>query len=210
MGIPKGCAGIIWEDPGGKETENTGLESSRMVLEDGMAGGRQERVPKAGFGHHGSIPGHSRGMGCAIRTEIQPGNFVGIRPHLHCWKFLVGAKVGGELFSHLHHVFPSSQGWEYGITIPPERKPKAWVPAEKMFHTHRRRRWVRLRRRDLEHMEAMRKVGKGDTGSGCGPVPPGGCPALAGSAFPWKLGGAHHGFPRKTPYSQGWRIFQRD
>ncbi|XP_031964218.1 dysferlin isoform X9 [Corvus moneduloides] len=49
------------------------------------------------------------------------------------------------------------KGWEYGITIPPERKPKAWVPAEKMFHTHRRRRWVRLRRCDLEHMEAMRK-----------------------------------------------------
>ncbi|XP_066173632.1 dysferlin isoform X8 [Sylvia atricapilla] len=49
------------------------------------------------------------------------------------------------------------KGWEYGITIPPERKPKAWVPAEKMFHTNRRRRWVRLRRRDLEHMEAVRK-----------------------------------------------------
>uniref|UniRef100_A0A8C3QBS1 Dysferlin n=1 Tax=Geospiza parvula TaxID=87175 RepID=A0A8C3QBS1_GEOPR len=49
------------------------------------------------------------------------------------------------------------KGWEYGITIPPERKPKAWVPAEKMFHTHRRRRWVRLRRRDPEHVEAVRK-----------------------------------------------------
>ncbi|XP_074396812.1 dysferlin isoform X5 [Zonotrichia albicollis] len=49
------------------------------------------------------------------------------------------------------------KGWEYGITIPPERKPKAWVPAEKMFHTNRRRRWVRLRRRDLEHMGAGRK-----------------------------------------------------
>uniref|UniRef100_A0A803VSF5 Dysferlin n=1 Tax=Ficedula albicollis TaxID=59894 RepID=A0A803VSF5_FICAL len=49
------------------------------------------------------------------------------------------------------------KGWEYGITIPPERKPKAWVPAEKMFHTNRRRRWVRLRRRDLEHLEATRK-----------------------------------------------------
>ncbi|XP_032915721.1 dysferlin isoform X6 [Catharus ustulatus] len=49
------------------------------------------------------------------------------------------------------------KGWEYGITIPPERKPKAWVPAEKMFHTHRRRRWVRLRRRDLERMESVRK-----------------------------------------------------
>uniref|UniRef100_A0A663N8N5 Dysferlin n=1 Tax=Athene cunicularia TaxID=194338 RepID=A0A663N8N5_ATHCN len=51
------------------------------------------------------------------------------------------------------------KGWEYGITIPPDRKPKAWVPAEKMYHTNRRRRWVRLRRRDLAQMEAMRKVG---------------------------------------------------
>uniref|UniRef100_A0A493TI26 Dysferlin n=1 Tax=Anas platyrhynchos platyrhynchos TaxID=8840 RepID=A0A493TI26_ANAPP len=49
------------------------------------------------------------------------------------------------------------KGWEYGITIPPDRKPKAWVPAEKMYHTNRRRRWVRLRRRDLAQMEAMRK-----------------------------------------------------
>uniref|UniRef100_A0A8C8EFT9 Dysferlin n=1 Tax=Otus sunia TaxID=257818 RepID=A0A8C8EFT9_9STRI len=45
------------------------------------------------------------------------------------------------------------KGWEYGITIPPDRKPKAWVPAEKMYHTNRRRRWVRLRRRDLAQME---------------------------------------------------------
>uniref|UniRef100_A0A8C4XTU6 Dysferlin n=1 Tax=Falco tinnunculus TaxID=100819 RepID=A0A8C4XTU6_FALTI len=49
------------------------------------------------------------------------------------------------------------KGWEYGITIPPDRKPKSWVPAEKMYHTNRRRRWVRLRRRDLAQMEAMRK-----------------------------------------------------
>ncbi|RMC01309.1 hypothetical protein DUI87_22097 [Hirundo rustica rustica] len=65
--------------------------------------------------------------------------------------------AGGRLFSRVQQAFPSSRGWEYGITIPPERKPKAWVPAEKMFHTNRRRRWVRLRRRDLEHMEAVRK-----------------------------------------------------
>ncbi|XP_030306340.1 dysferlin isoform X6 [Calypte anna] len=49
------------------------------------------------------------------------------------------------------------KGWEYGITIPPERRPKAWVPAEKMYHTNRRRRWVRLRRRDPAQLEAMRK-----------------------------------------------------
>ncbi|XP_060103205.1 dysferlin [Heteronotia binoei] len=49
------------------------------------------------------------------------------------------------------------RGWEYGITIPPDHKPKAWVPAEKMYHTNRRRRWVRLRRRDLTQMEALKK-----------------------------------------------------
>nr|XP_033809300.1 dysferlin isoform X2 [Geotrypetes seraphini] len=48
-------------------------------------------------------------------------------------------------------------GWEYGITIPPDRKPKSWVPAEKMYHTNRSRRWVRLRRRDLKQMEALKK-----------------------------------------------------
>ncbi|KAF5917931.1 hypothetical protein HPG69_019737, partial [Diceros bicornis minor] len=49
------------------------------------------------------------------------------------------------------------QGWEYSITIPPDRKPRHWVPAEKMYYTHRRRRWVRLRRRDLSQMEALKR-----------------------------------------------------
>ncbi|XP_061769069.1 dysferlin isoform X1 [Nerophis ophidion] len=49
------------------------------------------------------------------------------------------------------------QGWEYGNTIPPDRRPKSWVPAEKMYHTNRRRRWIRLRRRDQKKMEALRK-----------------------------------------------------
>ncbi|XP_057593481.1 myoferlin isoform X3 [Hippopotamus amphibius kiboko] len=40
------------------------------------------------------------------------------------------------------------RGWEYGITIPPDNKPKSWVAAEKMYHTHRRRRLVRKRRKD--------------------------------------------------------------
>ncbi|MBZ3887940.1 Dysferlin [Sciurus carolinensis] len=48
-------------------------------------------------------------------------------------------------------------GWEYSITIPPDRKPRHWVPAEKMYYTHRRRRWVRLRRRDLSQMEALKR-----------------------------------------------------
>lgn len=49
-------------------------------------------------------------------------------------------------------------GWEYGITLPPDRRPKSWVPSEKMYHTNRRRRWIRLRRRDMQKMEALRKV----------------------------------------------------
>ncbi|XP_062065628.1 dysferlin isoform X17 [Lepus europaeus] len=49
------------------------------------------------------------------------------------------------------------QGWEYSITLPADRKPRHWVPAEKMYYTHRRRRWVRLRRRDLSQMEALKK-----------------------------------------------------
>lgn len=55
-------------------------------------------------------------------------------------------------------------GWEYSITIPPDRKPKHWVPAEKMYYTHRRRRWVRLRRRDLSQMEALKRVSQGEVG----------------------------------------------
>ncbi|XP_069375162.1 dysferlin isoform X6 [Paralichthys olivaceus] len=49
------------------------------------------------------------------------------------------------------------QGWEYGIPIPPDRRPKSWVPAEKMYHTNRRRRWMRMRRRDQQKMDALRK-----------------------------------------------------
>uniref|UniRef100_H3D0Y8 Dysferlin, limb girdle muscular dystrophy 2B (autosomal recessive) n=1 Tax=Tetraodon nigroviridis TaxID=99883 RepID=H3D0Y8_TETNG len=49
------------------------------------------------------------------------------------------------------------QGWEYGITIPPDRRPKSWVPSEKMYHTNRRRRWIRMRRRDQKKMDALRK-----------------------------------------------------
>uniref|UniRef100_A0A3Q3N520 Dysferlin, limb girdle muscular dystrophy 2B (autosomal recessive) n=1 Tax=Labrus bergylta TaxID=56723 RepID=A0A3Q3N520_9LABR len=55
------------------------------------------------------------------------------------------------------------QGWEYGITIPPDRRPKSWVTAEKMYHTNRRRRWMRLRRRDQQKMEALRKQRPDDT-----------------------------------------------
>ncbi|CAF98669.1 unnamed protein product, partial [Tetraodon nigroviridis] len=39
------------------------------------------------------------------------------------------------------------QGWEYGITIPPDDKPKSWVAAEKMYHIHRRKRLIRQRKK---------------------------------------------------------------
>ncbi|XP_071371948.1 myoferlin isoform X1 [Centroberyx affinis] len=39
------------------------------------------------------------------------------------------------------------RGWEYGVTIPPDDKPKSWVAAEKMYHVHRRKRLIRPRRK---------------------------------------------------------------
>ncbi|XP_047668037.1 myoferlin isoform X1 [Tachysurus fulvidraco] len=39
------------------------------------------------------------------------------------------------------------RGWEYGITVPPDDKPSSWVAAEKMYHVHRRKRLVRLRKK---------------------------------------------------------------
>ncbi|XP_058050634.1 myoferlin-like [Ahaetulla prasina] len=40
-------------------------------------------------------------------------------------------------------------GWEYGIAIPPAEFPHSWNAAEKTYHTHRRRRWLRKRFRNL-------------------------------------------------------------
>lgn len=63
-----------------------------------------------------------------------------------------------------NRFYPQPLGWEYSITIPPDRKPKHWVPVEKMYYTHRRRRWVRLRRRDLSQMEALKRVSQWEVG----------------------------------------------
>ncbi|XP_069756648.1 myoferlin-like [Narcine bancroftii] len=41
-------------------------------------------------------------------------------------------------------------GWEYGIKIPPDDQCKSWVSTEKMYHTQRRRRWVRRRKKDSQ------------------------------------------------------------
>ncbi|XP_067092623.1 myoferlin [Osmerus mordax] len=39
------------------------------------------------------------------------------------------------------------KGWEYGVTIPPDDKPRSWGAAEKMYHVHRRKRLIRPRRK---------------------------------------------------------------
>ncbi|XP_061765119.1 myoferlin isoform X3 [Nerophis ophidion] len=55
------------------------------------------------------------------------------------------------------------QGWEYGLTIPPDDKPRSWVPAEKVYHVHRRRRLFRPRRRDTVPAGAtMERMDLGD------------------------------------------------
>ncbi|XP_034414037.1 myoferlin-like isoform X4 [Cyclopterus lumpus] len=58
------------------------------------------------------------------------------------------------------------QGWEYGVTIPPQDKPRSWVPAEKVYHTHRRRRLVRHRKRAA--LPAGAAVERRDQGDGEG------------------------------------------
>ncbi|CAB1338056.1 unnamed protein product [Coregonus sp. 'balchen'] len=54
------------------------------------------------------------------------------------------------------------KGWEYGITIPPDDKPKSWVPAEKMYHVHRRRRVIRPRKRTSAAGTTTEKRDQGD------------------------------------------------
>ncbi|KAK1166436.1 myoferlin isoform X3 [Acipenser oxyrinchus oxyrinchus] len=49
-------------------------------------------------------------------------------------------------------------GWEYGITIPPDSKPKSWVPAEKMYHIHRRKRMVRPRKKESKATTPSEKM----------------------------------------------------
>ncbi|KAG1936036.1 myoferlin [Pimephales promelas] len=54
------------------------------------------------------------------------------------------------------------KGWEYGVTIPPDDKPKSWVAAEKMYHVHRRRRMIRPRKRIPGVKTATDKKDAGD------------------------------------------------
>lgn len=39
-------------------------------------------------------------------------------------------------------------GWEYGVSVEAGDPSPAWHPKEEMYHTQRRRRWLRTRRRD--------------------------------------------------------------
>ncbi|MFT7807213.1 myoferlin isoform X3 [Arapaima gigas] len=54
------------------------------------------------------------------------------------------------------------RGWEYGVTIPPDDKPRSWVPAEKMYHVHRRRRMIRPRKKVAGAGVAVEKRDQGD------------------------------------------------
>ncbi|XP_044862554.1 myoferlin-like isoform X5 [Mauremys mutica] len=49
-------------------------------------------------------------------------------------------------------------GWEYGIGIPPTGTPRSWNAAEKTYHTHRRRRWLRRRCRDLNTQSQEQEI----------------------------------------------------
>ncbi|XP_051503504.1 myoferlin isoform X2 [Myxocyprinus asiaticus] len=49
------------------------------------------------------------------------------------------------------------KGWEYGVTIPPDDKPRSWSATEKMYHIHRRKRLVRPRRKTADSPTLERK-----------------------------------------------------
>uniref|UniRef100_A0A673HRT0 Myoferlin-like n=1 Tax=Sinocyclocheilus rhinocerous TaxID=307959 RepID=A0A673HRT0_9TELE len=53
------------------------------------------------------------------------------------------------------------KGWEYGVTIPPDDKPRSWVAAEKMYHIHRRKRLVRPRRKISDTPTTEKDIGDG-------------------------------------------------
>uniref|UniRef100_A0A3P8V2F0 Myoferlin n=1 Tax=Cynoglossus semilaevis TaxID=244447 RepID=A0A3P8V2F0_CYNSE len=54
------------------------------------------------------------------------------------------------------------KGWEYGVTIPPDDKPKSWVAAEKMYHIHRRKRHMRHRRKTSDKAATTARQEPGD------------------------------------------------
>ncbi|XP_031733793.1 myoferlin [Anarrhichthys ocellatus] len=54
------------------------------------------------------------------------------------------------------------KGWEYGVTIPPDEKPKSWVAAEKMYHVHRRKRLIRPRTKISDKMAVIEKREPGE------------------------------------------------
>ncbi|KAF7655921.1 hypothetical protein LDENG_00048500 [Lucifuga dentata] len=54
------------------------------------------------------------------------------------------------------------RGWEYGVTIPPDDKPKSWVAAEKMYHVHRRKRLIRPRRKISDKTAAAERREPGE------------------------------------------------
>lgn len=109
--------------------------------------------------------------------------------HTRCISF-------GSLFSN------SVAGWEYGITIPPDNKPKSWVAAEKMYHTHRRRRLVRKRKKDLTQTASSTARVRGAVGeswtecSACHTVQSSSNRAV--SAEPFTSQGSDPGFWKRT------------
>ncbi|XP_040034731.2 myoferlin [Gasterosteus aculeatus] len=54
------------------------------------------------------------------------------------------------------------KGWEYGVTIPPDDKPKSWVAVEKMYHVHRRKRLIRPRKKISDKTAVTEKRDPGE------------------------------------------------
>ncbi|XP_021565491.1 fer-1-like protein 5, partial [Carlito syrichta] len=80
----------------------------------------------------------------AIPNTDADGQLVEAREKVKCpqgWHFKKDWVV------ELNHAV-DSEGWEYGVGIPPSGLPQVWNSVEKTYHSCRRRRWVRVRFRN--------------------------------------------------------------
>ncbi|XP_064328585.1 fer-1-like protein 5 [Phalacrocorax carbo] len=88
--------------------------------------------------------GDANASGLSSRPVLQSGAAVPPKEEVACpqgWHVTDGWRV--DVTGAVDEA-----GWEYGASAAPGSPPPAWHATEKTYHTHRRRRWLRTRRRD--------------------------------------------------------------
>ncbi|XP_012582790.1 PREDICTED: LOW QUALITY PROTEIN: fer-1-like protein 5 [Condylura cristata] len=83
-------------------------------------------------------------VSAAIPNTDLNGQPVEARENMKCPQ---GWHVKKNWAVELNHAV-DSEGWEYGVGIPPSGLPRVWNSVEKTYYSYRRRRWARVRFRD--------------------------------------------------------------